>query len=123
MVPRLLSNRKPGFLNAGKIAMALGGTMALPEMAHMTEPWQRPLPSPSALMWRRKSPACLRILTKFDRLLAAGGELETAGLLDSGAAPEANTTLGSKSTSLSSRVSVDMKVLIEQIREQVQNIE
>jgi uncharacterized protein (TIGR00255 family) len=36
---------------------------------------------------------------------------------------EANT-LGSKSSTLAlSRISVDMKVLIEQMREQVQNIE
>ena len=57
-------------------------------------------------------------------LLAAGGELgKRLDFLIQELHREANT-LGSKSAALElTRISVDMKVLIEQMREQVQNIE
>jgi uncharacterized protein (TIGR00255 family) len=63
-------------------------------------------------------------LDEIDRLLAQGGELgKRLDFLIQELHREANT-LGSKSSSLDlTRVSVDMKVLIEQMREQVQNIE
>ncbi|MFZ9336386.1 MAG: endoribonuclease YicC domain-containing protein, partial [Burkholderiaceae bacterium] len=63
-------------------------------------------------------------LDEIDRLLAAGGELgKRLDFLIQELHREANT-LGSKSAALElTRISVDMKVLIEQMREQVQNIE
>ncbi len=63
-------------------------------------------------------------LDEIDRLLEAGGELgKRLDFLIQELHREANT-LGAKSASLElTRISVDMKVLIEQIREQVQNIE
>ena len=63
-------------------------------------------------------------LDEIDRLLDGGGELgKRLDFLIQELHREANT-LGSKSASLElTRISVDMKVLIEQIREQVQNIE
>jgi uncharacterized protein YicC (UPF0701 family) len=63
-------------------------------------------------------------LDEIDRLLAKGGELgKRLDFLIQELHREANT-LGSKSASLElTAISVDMKVLIEQMREQVQNIE
>jgi len=63
-------------------------------------------------------------LDEIDRLLAKGGELgKRLDFLIQELHREANT-LGSKSAALElSAISVDMKVLIEQMREQVQNIE
>jgi uncharacterized protein (TIGR00255 family) len=63
-------------------------------------------------------------LSEIDRLLAKGGDIgKRLDFLIQELHREANT-LGSKSSSLElTRISVDMKVLIEQMREQVQNIE
>jgi len=63
-------------------------------------------------------------LDEIDRLLDKGGELgKRLDFLIQELHREANT-LGSKSAALElSQISVDMKVLIEQMREQVQNIE
>jgi uncharacterized protein (TIGR00255 family) len=63
-------------------------------------------------------------LDEIARLLKAGGELgKRLDFLIQELHREANT-LGSKSSSIElTRISVDMKVLIEQMREQVQNIE
>jgi uncharacterized protein (TIGR00255 family) len=63
-------------------------------------------------------------LDEIARLLSAGGELgKRLDFLIQELHREANT-LGSKSSSLElTRISVDMKVLIEQMREQVQNLE
>ncbi len=63
-------------------------------------------------------------LDEIDRLLAQGKELgKRLDFLIQELHREANT-LGSKSSSLElTRIAVDMKVLIEQMREQVQNIE
>ena len=63
-------------------------------------------------------------LDEIDRLLAKGGELgKRLDFLIQELHREANT-LGSKSAALElTAISVDMKVLIEQMREQVQNIE
>lgn len=63
-------------------------------------------------------------LTEIERLLHKGGEVgKRLDFLIQELHREANT-LGSKSSSLDlTRISVDMKVLIEQMREQVQNIE
>jgi uncharacterized protein (TIGR00255 family) len=63
-------------------------------------------------------------LSEIERLLQKGGEVgKRLDFLIQELHREANT-LGSKSSSLElTRISVDMKVLIEQMREQVQNIE
>ena len=63
-------------------------------------------------------------LSEIDRLLQRGGEVgKRLDFLIQELHREANT-LGSKSASLElTRLSVDMKVLIEQMREQVQNLE
>ena len=63
-------------------------------------------------------------LSEIERLLENGGEMgKRLDFLIQELHREANT-LGSKSSSLElTRISVDMKVLIEQMREQVQNIE
>jgi uncharacterized protein (TIGR00255 family) len=63
-------------------------------------------------------------LDEVDRLLAAGGEVgKRLDFLIQELHREANT-LGSKSATLElTNIAVDMKVLIEQLREQVQNIE
>lgn len=63
-------------------------------------------------------------LDEIERLLNAGGEIgKRLDFLIQELHREANT-LGSKSSSIElTRISVDMKVLIEQMREQVQNIE
>ena len=63
-------------------------------------------------------------LDEIERLLQQGGEIgKRLDFLIQELHREANT-LGSKSAVLEmTRISVDMKVLIEQMREQVQNIE
>jgi len=63
-------------------------------------------------------------LDEIDRLLARGGELgKRLDFLVQELHREANT-LGSKSAALElTAIAVDMKVLVEQVREQVQNIE
>ena len=63
-------------------------------------------------------------LDEIERLLDAGGELgKRLDFLIQELQREANT-LGSKSAALElTNVSVQMKVLVEQMREQVQNIE
>jgi uncharacterized protein (TIGR00255 family) len=63
-------------------------------------------------------------LDEIERLLAQGGELgKRLDFLIQELHREANT-LGSKSAALElTGISVEMKVLIEQMREQVQNIE
>ena len=63
-------------------------------------------------------------LDETERLLAAGGEVgKRLDFLIQELQREANT-LGSKSAALElTAISVEMKVLVEQMREQVQNIE
>ena len=123
MVPRLVEQQKARFLERWKDAMALDAGSALPEMAH-----DRAMAEATAFAIRidvaEEITRLASHLDEIDRLLAAGGELgKRLDFLIQELHREANT-LGSKSTSLElTRVSVDMKVLIEQIREQVQNIE
>ena len=63
-------------------------------------------------------------LDEIERLITQGGEIgKRLDFLIQELHREANT-LGSKSAALElTRLSVDMKVLIEQMREQVQNLE
>ena len=123
MVPKLVEQQKNRFLERWKEALALGSSSVLPEIAQ-----DRALTEATAFAIRidvAEEITRLRShLDEIDRLLASGGELgKRLDFLIQELHREANT-LGSKSASLElTRVSVDMKVLIEQIREQVQNIE
>lgn len=123
MVPKLVELQKTRFLERWKDAMALGGGTSLPEMAQ-----DRALTEATAFAIRidvaEEITRLSSHLDEIDRLLASGGELgKRLDFLIQELHREANT-LGSKSASLElTHISVDMKVLIEQIREQVQNIE
>ncbi len=123
MVPRLVEQQKARFLERWKEAMALGSSTALPEVAQ-----DRALTEATAFAIRidvaEEITRLSSHLDEIDRLLASGGELgKRLDFLIQELHREANT-LGSKSASLElTKISVDMKVLIEQIREQVQNIE
>ncbi len=123
LVPKLVEQQKARFLERWKEAMALPDSKALPEAAQ-----DRALAEATAFAIRIDvAEEITRIashLDEIDRLLKNGGELgKRLDFLIQELHREANT-LGSKSASLElTHISVDMKVLIEQIREQVQNIE
>jgi uncharacterized protein (TIGR00255 family) len=123
MVPKLVELQKTRFMERWQDAMALGGGTALPEIAQ-----DRALTEATAFAIRidvaEEITRLSSHLDEIDRLLASGGELgKRLDFLIQELHREANT-LGSKSASLElTHISVDMKVLIEQIREQVQNIE
>ena len=123
MVPKLVAQQKTRFMERWHEAMALGGGNNLPEAAQdraLTEATSFAIRIDVAEEITRLSSH----LDEIDRLLAGGGELgKRLDFLIQELHREANT-LGSKAASLElTHVSVDMKVLIEQIREQVQNIE
>ncbi len=123
LVPKLVEQQKARFLERWKEAMALPDSKALPEAAQ-----DRALAEATAFAMRidvaEEITRLASHLDEIDRLLDSGGELgKRLDFLIQELHREANT-LGSKSASLElTRISVDMKVLIEQIREQVQNIE
>ena len=123
LVPKLVEQQKARFLERWKEAMALPDSKALPEAAQ-----DRALSEATAFAIRidvaEEITRLASHLDEIDRLLDTGGELgKRLDFLIQELHREANT-LGSKSTSLElTHISVDMKVLIEQIREQVQNIE
>jgi uncharacterized protein (TIGR00255 family) len=123
LVPLLVAQQKTRFLERWKEAMNLPDKQVLPEVAH-----DRALAEATAFAIRidvaEEITRLASHLDEIDRLLEAGGELgKRLDFLIQELHREANT-LGSKSTSLEmTHISVDMKVLIEQIREQVQNIE
>ncbi len=123
MVPKLVEQQKNRFLERWKEALTLGNSNVLPEIAQ-----DRALTEATAFAIRidvaEEITRLASHLDEIERLLAGGGELgKRLDFLIQELHREANT-LGAKSASLElTRVSVDMKVLIEQIREQVQNIE
>ena len=123
LVPQLVEQQRARFLERWKEAMALPDSKALPEVAQ-----DRALAEATAFAMRidvaEEITRLASHLDEIDRLLDSGGELgKRLDFLIQELHREANT-LGSKSASLElTRISVDMKVLIEQIREQVQNIE
>ena len=123
LIPKLVEQQKARFIERWKDAMALADGTALPELAQ-----DRALVEATAFAIRIDvAEEVTRIsshLDEIDRLLSDGGELgKRLDFLTQELHREANT-LGSKSASLEvTRISVNMKVLIEQIREQVQNIE
>ena len=123
LVPKLVEQQKAKFLERFKEAVALADGSAMPESAH-----DRALTEATSFAIRidvaEEVTRLASHLDEIDRLLENGGELgKRLDFLIQELHREANT-LGSKSASLElTRISVDMKVLIEQIREQVQNIE
>ncbi len=126
LVPQLVEQQRARFLERWKDAMGLGaqgGASATPDAAQ-----DRALAEATAFAIRidvaEELTRLAAHLDEIERLLAKGGELgKRLDFLIQELHREANT-LGSKSAALElTRISVDMKVLIEQMREQVQNIE
>lgn len=123
LVPQLVEQQRLRFLERWKDAMALADGQALPEAAQ-----DRALSEATAFAIRidvAEELTRLRShLQEIARLLDKGGDIgKRLDFLIQELHREANT-LGSKSAALEmTRISVDMKVLIEQMREQVQNIE
>ena len=123
LVPQLVEQQRQRFLERWKEAMALADGQALPEAAQ-----DRALSEATAFAIRidvAEELTRLRShLQEISHLLTKGGDIgKRLDFLIQELHREANT-LGSKSAVLEmTRISVDMKVLIEQMREQVQNIE
>jgi uncharacterized protein (TIGR00255 family) len=126
LVPQLVEQQRLRFLERWREAMALADGATLPEAAQ-----DRALTEATAFAIRIDvAEELTRLVSHFDEmdtLLAQGGKVEGVGkrldFLIQELHREANT-LGSKSATMEmTRISVDMKVLIEQLREQVQNLE
>ena len=123
LVPQLVEQQRRRFVERWKDAMALGEGSVAPEAAH-----DRALAEATAFAIRIDvAEEITRLnshLEEIARLLKRGGEVgKRLEFLIQELHREANT-LGSKSAALElTRIAVDMKVLIEQMREQVQNIE
>ncbi|WP_284415138.1 YicC/YloC family endoribonuclease [Acidovorax sp. SUPP3334] len=123
LVPKLVEQQRQRFMERWKEAMALADNAALPEAAQ-----DRALTEATAFAIRIDvAEEITRLdshLDEIERLLKKGGEVgKRLDFLIQELHREANT-LGSKSAAMElTRISVDMKVLIEQMREQVQNIE
>ena len=123
LVPQLMEQQRQRFLDRWKEALDLADGNTLPDVAR-----ERALTEAAAFAIRVDvSEELTRLgshLDEIGRLLKKGGELgKRLDFLIQELHREANT-LGSKSAVLEmTRISVDMKVLIEQMREQVQNIE
>ena len=123
MVPKLVEQQRLRFMERWKEAMALTDGATLPEAAR-----DRALTEATAFAIRIDvAEEITRLnshLDELERLIKKGGEIgKRLDFLIQELHREANT-LGSKSAALElTHISVDMKVLIEQMREQVQNIE
>src|SRR5450830_1579239 len=123
LAAQLVEQQRQRFLERWKEAMNLTEGSTLPEAAQ-----DRALSEATAFAIRIDvAEEITRLdshLDELERLLGKGGELgKRLDFLIQELHREANT-LGSKSAALElTRISVDMKVLIEQMREQVQNIE
>jgi len=123
LVPQLVEQQRARFLERWKEAMALADGAAVPEAAQ-----DRALTEATAFAIRIDvAEELMRLgshIDEIERLVKKGGEVgKRLDFLIQELHREANT-LGSKSAALElTRVSVDMKVLIEQMREQVQNLE
>jgi uncharacterized protein (TIGR00255 family) len=123
LVPQLVEQQRARFLERWKEAMALTEGSTLPEAAQ-----DRALTEATSFAIRIDVAEELTRLgshiDEIERLVRKGGEIgKRLDFLIQELHREANT-MGSKSAALElTKVSVDMKVLIEQMREQVQNIE
>ena len=123
LVPQLVEQQRQRFLERWQEAMGLTEGQVTPEAAR-----ERALSEATAFAIRidvaEEITRLSSHLDEVERLLKKGGEIgKRLDFLIQEMHREANT-LGSKSAALDlTRISVDMKVLIEQMREQVQNIE
>ena len=123
LVPQLVEQQRTRFLERWKEAMALADGASLPEAAQ-----DRALTEATAFAIRIDvAEELMRLgshIDEIERLVKKGGEIgKRLDFLIQELHREANT-LGSKSAALElTHISVDMKVLIEQMREQVQNVE
>ena len=123
LVPQLVAQQRQRFMDRWQEAMDLTDGAALPEAAQ-----DRALTEATAFAIRIDvAEEITRLnshLDELERLITKGGEIgKRLDFLIQELHREANT-MGSKSAALElTHISVDMKVLIEQIREQVQNIE
>lgn len=123
LVPQLVEQQRLRFLERWQEAMGLTEGQVTPEAAR-----ERALSEATTFAIRIDvAEEITRLdshLDEVERLLKKGGEVgKRLDFLIQEMHREANT-LGSKSAALDlTRISVDMKVLIEQMREQVQNIE
>jgi uncharacterized protein (TIGR00255 family) len=123
LVPQLVEQQRARFLERWKEAMGLAEGSASPEAAQ-----DRALTEATAFAIRidvaEELTRLAAHLDEIERLIRKGGDIgKRLDFLIQELHREANT-LGSKSAALElTRISVDMKVLIEQMREQVQNIE
>jgi uncharacterized protein (TIGR00255 family) len=123
LIPQLVEQNRQRFLTRWKEAMALTDGSTLPEAAQ-----DRALTEATAFAIRidvaEEITRLSSHLDELERLITKGGEIgKRLDFLIQELHREANT-LGSKSAALElTHISVDMKVLIEQMREQVQNIE
>ena len=123
LIPELVAQQRQRFLDRWNEALGGAGTTLNAESAQ-----DRALNEATAFAIRIDvAEELTRLdshLTEIERLLKKGGDIgKRLDFLIQELHREANT-LGSKSSSLElTRISVDMKVLIEQMREQVQNIE
>ena len=123
LVPQLVEQQRTRFLERWKEAMALAEGSTPPEAAQdraMTEATSFAIRIDVAEELTRLGSH----IDEIERLLKKGGEVgKRLDFLIQELHREANT-MGSKSAALElTRISVDMKVLVEQMREQVQNIE
>jgi uncharacterized protein (TIGR00255 family) len=123
LVPQLVEQQRARFLERWKEAMALADGSTAPEAAQ-----DRALTEATSFAIRIDVAEELTRLgshiEEIERLIKKGGEVgKRLDFLIQELHREANT-MGSKSAALElTRISVDMKVLVEQMREQVQNIE
>ena len=123
LVPQLVEQQRQRFMERWKEAMGLAEGSVAPEMAQ-----DRALTEATAFAIRIDvAEEITRLdshLDEIEHLLKKGGEVgKRLDFLIQELHREANT-LGSKSAAMElTKISVDMKVLIEQMREQVQNIE
>jgi uncharacterized protein (TIGR00255 family) len=123
LVPQLVEQQRQRFLERWKEAMGLADGGATPEAAQ-----DRALTEATAYAIRidvaEELTRLAAHLDEIERLVNKGGEVgKRLDFLIQELHREANT-MGSKSAALElTRISVDMKVLIEQMREQVQNLE
>jgi uncharacterized protein (TIGR00255 family) len=130
LVPAVVQRQQQRFLERWQEALAAAAASGLPGAAAVPASTQheRALTEAAAHALRidvaEELTRLASHLDEIDRLLAKGGELgKRLDFLIQELHREANT-LGSKSAALElTQISVDMKVLIEQMREQVQNIE
>jgi uncharacterized protein (TIGR00255 family) len=122
LVPALVQRQQQRFIERWNEALASAGA------GDAESPRERALSEAAAFALRidvaEELARLASHLDEIQRLLAAGGEIgKRLDFLIQELHREANT-LGSKSATLElTNIAVDMKVLIEQLREQVQNIE